>query len=46
MTSAALTVLICFLSYKLRITKQERNQYKNTLLMNQNERNRNETTTN
>ena len=42
MTSAALMILICFLYYRLCEVKQESNQYKNTLLMNQKERNENE----
>lgn len=42
MSSAALMVLICALYIRLYFVKQERNQYKNTLLMNQKERYKNE----
>tara|TARA_Y100000004_G_scaffold193780_1_gene256941 strand:+ start:2469 stop:2594 length:126 start_codon:yes stop_codon:yes gene_type:complete len=38
MMSAALVVLIFLLSFKLNKVSKERNQYKNTLLMNQKER--------
>jgi len=42
MSSAALMVLIAFLYYRLCEVKKDLNQYKNTLLMNQKERNENE----
>ena len=42
MSSAALMLLIGFLYYRLCEVKDECNQYKNTLLMNQNERKENE----
>ena len=46
MSSAALMLLIAFLYYRLCKVKEERNQYKNTLLMNQKERKENESKSN